>query len=378
MKRHPHDPFPPHHPFWTSNSPARRCTLLAMLSTLFATSCGAPKPPPSQPQPERAKISKISEQPGSVRLDGLGPILGFARGRDCTFIHCLELVLEGLGRPMSYDDLMGASGMAFRTQFRIDRWDVGNPDPLVGESALDPLFDAVGWEYDAKVVRRDELSEAAALRGQITQSIDASVPVLAANIIRPEDWGIIVGYRADQQWVCRSYNGGALASDRLANGWPTAVVFLTKRKAPPARRDSLMNSVRRAIDLFQRRQAGPYTLGSRAFDTWCQNLRSAGDRSYIHPNVWTYICLIDARSAAVRYLRAIAPEFGPPGKSLLKAAELYEQEVALLNEGYRFVPAERAFPDSMPPQEMRERQIEVLQRAKSLEEQAVSELEKAL
>ncbi|MBK8269996.1 MAG: hypothetical protein IPK83_17540 [Planctomycetes bacterium] len=158
--------------------------------------CGGPKPQPSIPEPERARISRISEQPGATRLEGLGPIRGFAQGRDCTLIHCLELVLQGLGRPVDYDELMGVSGMAFRLQFRIDRWDVGNPDPLVGESTLDPLFMAIGWEYDIKVVRRDQMSEAAALRGQITQSIDKGVPVLAANIIRPEDWGIIVGYRA--------------------------------------------------------------------------------------------------------------------------------------------------------------------------------------
>ncbi|MBK8269995.1 MAG: hypothetical protein IPK83_17535 [Planctomycetes bacterium] len=119
-------------------------------------------------------------------------------------------------------------------------------------------------------------------------------------------------------------------------------------------------------------------MGSRAFDLWCQNLRSAGDRSYIHPNVWTYICLIDARAAAARYLRGVAPEYGPPGKSLVSAAEFFEREVRILTEGYRFVPAEVSFPDSMPPQEMRERQIEVLMKAKTLEEQAISELEKAL
>lgn len=352
--------------------------LLALFVATIAPGCGGPKPQPNEPKTERERISRISEQAGSVRLSGLGAIQGFARGRDCTFIHCLELVLEALGRPTGYDELMGFSGMAFRTQFRPDRWDVGNPDPIVGESCLDPVFASVGMNYDLRVVRRDELSEAAALRGEIAQSIDHSVPVLAANIIRPEDWGIIVGYRADQQWLCRSYNGGAQNRDRLANGWPTAVVLVGKRLSPPGRREILTASLQRAVELFQRRQAGRYILGSRAFDSWCQELRRVDDRTYLHPNCWTYVCLIDARAAAARYLRAIAPEFGAQSSHLIAAAELYEQEVQILKDSYKYVPAERDFPNSVPPPEMRERQIDALLRARGLEQQAVDEMQKAL
>lgn len=347
-------------------------------ASLLLTGCGSPKVTTNEPEPERARVLKISESPNSARLDGLSPIRGFAQGRDCTFIHCLELVLEGLGRPVNYDDLMGYSGMAFRMQFRVDRWDAGNPDPLVGESCLDPLFASIGWEYDVRVVRRDEISLAAALRGEIKRNIDRGMPVLAANIIRPEDWGIIVGYRPDQEWLCRSYNGGALSTDRVSNGWPTAVVFLTKRQVPRGRRENITASIRRAVELFNRRQSGRHALGARAFEIWSQSLRSTGDRSYIHPNVWTYVSLIDARESAARYLRVAANEFGAAGSFLRKAAEYYDREVEVLREGYRHVPSERTYPDSLPPPEMRDRQVEVLMRALGFEELAIAELEKAL
>ncbi|MBX3395703.1 MAG: hypothetical protein KF841_10080 [Phycisphaerae bacterium] len=362
--------------------PRRVMRRIAIVPALFVllrlAACASPSPKPVELLPERARITRISEQPGSVRLDGLSPLVGFAHGKDCTFIHCLEVVTEGLGRPFGYDELMGVSGMAFRLQFRVDRWDVGNSDPLVGESNLDLLFEAVGWEYEVRIVRRDQMSEAAALRGQIAQSLDRSVPVLAANIIRPEDWGIVVGYRADQQWLCRSYNNGALSTDAVANGWPTAVVLLNRRTAPAARQNVLRASIRQAVDLFQRRQSGRYALGSQAFDAWSRGLRSASDRSYLHPNAWTYVCLMDARAAAARYLRSIAREFGAQGKHLEAAAIIYEEELRILREGYRYVPSESSFPDSMPPQEMRDRQIDTLQRAKSHEEQAIAELERAM
>lgn len=319
----------------------------------------------------------VNERPGAARVDGVGPIVGFAKGRDCTFMHCLELILDAVGRKIGYDELMGLSGMAFRTQFRVDRWDVGNPDPLVGDSCLDVLFAAIGWQYDLQIVRRDELAESDALQRAVRQSIDRGIPVLAANIIPPEDWGIITGYRRDRLWLCRSYNGGAERIDRPATGWPTAALLLTKRQARPATSETRAASIRRAVEHFDKRAVGPYAQGSKAFDEWCQSLRSARERRYIHANFWTYVGLIDARGAAVRYLRSVAKDFGSKEPHITKAADLYDQEVRLLIGGLNDVPPEQQYPDGLPPPEYRTRQIELLRKAQELEKQAVESLRKA-
>lgn len=337
--------------------------------------CAEPAPPVPR---ERSRLKKVHEGRGTLRIEGIGPIRGFARGRDNTFMHCLELVLDAMGRKIGYDELMGLSGMAFRLQFCLDRWDVGNPDPLVGASCLEVLFSAIGLDYEVRVVRRDELAAAADLKRAIRESLDRKLPVLAANVIRPEDWGIITGYRPGYQWLCRSYHGGAQRSDREANDWPTAVVLLRRRLPRPPRRQAHLASVGRAVELFERRRSGRHALGARAFEVWCDRLRAAGDRSYIHPNVWTYIGLMDARAAAERYLRDIASEFGGRERYVLQAADLYAREVRLLREGYVHVPSERKFPDSMPPKEMRERQIRVLQEAGELEAKAIALLRKAV
>jgi len=326
---------------------------------------------------ERSRLSVVQERPGEKRIEGIGPIHGFGKSRDTTFIHCLELVLEATGRKLDYDELMGISGIAFRMQFNVDRWDVGNPDPLVGDSCLDLLFSAIGVEYELWVVRRDELAEVAALRRKINESIDRGAPVLAANIMPPEDWGIITGYRPGYQWLCRSYNGGALHDDRPAKGWPTAVILLKSRKTMPPLRKTHAESIAHAVELFEQRSRGSYAHGASAFDFWCQNLRSASDRRYIHANVWTYIGLMDARAAAVRYLRSIAKEFGSHERFILQAADRYDAEVLALREGYRYVPSEQAFRDSVPPAEMRQRQIAVLLKAKELEQQAINALRQA-
>ncbi|MBN2560934.1 MAG: hypothetical protein JXQ75_08395 [Phycisphaerae bacterium] len=327
---------------------------------------------------ERSRISVIRERPGAARVEGIGPIRGFAKGRDCTFMHCLELMLDATGRKIGYDELMGLSGLAFRTQFRVDGWDVGNADPVVGESCLDALFSAIGWEYEVRVVRRDELAEADALRRAIQQSIDRRRPVLAANIIPPEDWGIITGYQRDRSWLCRSYNGGAETMDRPAKGWPTAVVLLTRSHLRPSAREAHNASIHRAITLFQKQRSDSYAVGDKAFDNWCQSLRSARHRRYIHPNFWTYISLIDARGAVVRYLRSIADEFGPRKVHITTAADWYDKEVRLLLDGLEHVPSDLAFPTSLPPVEMRNRQIDVLRQAQGLERSAIRSLKKAI
>jgi len=351
--------------------------LLAVTAAAFLAT-GCPAPEGASPR-ERSRVSLIrDERPGHARIDGVGPIRGFAKGRDNTFTHCLELVLEATGRPIAYDELMGLGGMAFRAQFRVDQWDVGNPDPLVGENCLPTLFAAVGWEYETWVVRMDELAEANALRQAVNQSIDHLTPVLAANLIPPEDWGIITGYRPDKTWLCRSYNGGADRFDQPARAWPTAVVILTKRLPRPDPVKARAESIRRAVALFDKRSAGPYSLGQKAFDDWCQSLKTARDERYVHANFWTYIGLIDARAAAVRYLRSFAAEFGPKEQYLNMAADRYNREVELLLKGLSDVPSAQSYPDSMPPREMRERQINVLLQAQALERDAVDALRKAM
>ncbi len=350
-------------------------TMLISVVLLSTSGCAPPVSPQTRTRP---RVAVIREKPGAARLSGIGSIRGYAKGRDNTFMHCLELILEAMGERVSYDELMGISGLAFRTQFRVDRWDVGNPDPLVGETCLDTLFPAVGWDYTVMIVRRDELTETESLRRVIRKSIDRGVPVLAANIIPPEDWGIITGYEPNRKWLCRSYNRGAERVDRPATGWPTAVVLLTAKKARPTPRAVHTASIRRAVMLFEKRKSGAHALGNKAFDFWCQELRSAREHKYIHPNFWTYIGLIDARGAAVRYLRSIAKEFGPREIHVTMAADWYDKEVRLLLGGLSNVPPEGRFADSLPPMEMRNRQIDILRQAQTYERDAIASLKKAI
>lgn len=339
--------------------------------------CAEPQKP-HPPQVESSHVAVVRERAGAARIDGLPALRGFAGGRDCTFMHCLELALDAVGRPIPYDELMGVSSLAFRLQFRVDRWDVGNSDPLIGESVLPALFAAVGWEYTVQIVRREDRVEADALFNTVGRSIDAGVPVLATNVIPPEDWGLITGYRSPRTWLCRAYNGGAEQFDMTATGWPTAVVVLTRRKPRPESGPLHAESIRRAVQLYDSRSHGAFALGAQAFEEWARSLRAPSSRTYIHPNFWTYVCLIDARGSAVRYLKSIAGEFGGREKHIRSAADWYDQEVRLLLAGLKNVPSEHLYPDDLPPADLRSRQIETLRQAKALEGKAIEALRQAM
>jgi len=327
---------------------------------------------------DRSRLAVIREREGSARVKGIPPIRGFANGRECTFMHCLELVLEAIGRPVGYDDLMGISGMAFRLQFRATGWDVGNPDPLVGERCLDHLFAALGLEHEVRIVQQYEFGPNHALREAVKRSIDAGIPVLAANIMPPDDWGIITGYRPDRTWLCRAYNGNAQVIDQVNKGWPTAVVLITERRARPLSKAVHRASLRRGVAMWEQQRSGDFAMGHRAYEVWIDALGSVRSQRYVHANFWTYVSLIDARGAAVRYLRSIAGKFGAEGGVLLEAAVRYDRVVRLLLDGIENVPSEHMYRSTMPPWQLRENQIKTLRKVVELEAEAIELIRQAV
>jgi len=310
-----------------------------------------------------------------VRLTNLDPLNGWGEDRDCTFMHCLETALAGVGRPIGYDELMGLSGMAFRTQFRVGIWDGSNPDPLVGEACLPPLMSAIGYDAETIIPRKNDAADAARVRTAVAGSLDRGAPVLATNLIPPENWGIITGYlNHGSQWWCRTYDAGSF--DVPATGWPTAVVILTKALPRPSAKAAHRASIARAIELHDKAIVETFAQGGKAFDEWEQMLERVTDRDYMQPNAWTYVSLIDARGAAVRYLRSIAPEFGKQRNLIEQAAESYERQRELLRNGLPAVQWPQDFPRGVPPFATRQRQIAVLREAAILDDEAIDALRK--
>jgi hypothetical protein len=318
-----------------------------------------------------SRISVVRIGPDEVRLTGVDAIRGYGRNRDNSFMHCLELSLEAMGRPIDYDELMGLSGAAFRVQFCRIGWCPGAADALAGYDCVAPVMASVGVTYQAYFTGRPDDAERERLRRDIVASIDKGLPILASNII-PPDWGVIVGYRRDgRTWFGRGYTGESRKQDRAVEQWPPVVVTLSDPAPIADMRPAYLASIGRAVTLFDSPRAGEYLLGRAAIEQWIRSLEQVTDRSYIQPNAWLFVSLIDARVAASRYLRRIAPTLGPYRAALEKAADLYAQEATLLDARRSFAPFPADFPSGMPPERHRQRQIQALQLALALEVQAV-------
>src|SRR5262249_58519212 len=105
------------------------------------------------------------------------------------------------------------------------------------------------------------------VRQAVGASLDRGVPVLATNLIPPENWGIITG-QADhgRQWWCRTYDEGS--SDVPAQGWPTAVVILGASRSRPDRKTAHRASITRAIALHDKAIVADFAQGRKAVDEW--------------------------------------------------------------------------------------------------------------
>lgn len=102
----------------------------------------------------------------------------------------------------------------------------------------------------------------------------------------------------------------------------------------------------------------------------------ATDRSYIQPNAWTYASLLDARTAASRFLRGLAQKLPAHQGTLNAAADLYAREAELLRGGFADVPFPAQIPVGLASPDQRRRQVDLLREARDLEAQAVDLLKR--
>jgi len=292
-------------------------------------------------------------------------------------MHCLELILDAMGRPLDYNQLMGLGGAAFRVQMHRAEWDAAAADPFVGYDVVAPIMQAIGVEYQIHAVDNPRSSEADVLRRDVTRSIEAGVPVLANNIIPPTDWGIITGYNdGGSVWLCRAYADDARNVDRPVRDWPAGVVVVSPPAAIANLRPAYLESIHRAISLYETGSADEYVLGRAALEAWAEKLNNVTDRQYMHANAWLYVSLVDARRAAAEYLKALAALMPDQRGHLQAAADLYAREAALLADAQAHVPFPRQYQMGFPPATIRARQATALRQASELERQAVEALKR--
>lgn len=326
--------------------------------------------------------------------------LVWGRNGECTFIGSLEVVLNYLGETYDYVDLMGLSAAAFRLMFHHPTWCASSPDASLGPYPT-YIMDAI--QYEGAMYRNDGSAKSKAkLWEHIKSELHQDRPILACDLVKPPDWGIITGYRGNQL-LCRTY-WDRVRKDSLrkegtyihAEKFPSAL-FTIKRK-PARRKDTTVfrKSILHAVDIaFKPSLDKNYSNGLAAYDVWINDLAdhalfSAMDahtfQQHWQINAWIYDSLWDARYAAVNYLKRLIPLFFDHEKEIIREAMLKFEEIRqqLFEEWVHFpmpfwvnheenkiwIPGDRFIQGSTWTQEMRDQGAEVLRKIKYKEQQA--------
>ena len=321
-----------------------------------------------------------------VWIEGVEP---WSMGQRGSSVHAAQAaIMAAVGEEVSYADLLGASGLAFRLQVEPG-FCPSSPHSCCGEQCVAGAVRALPWQIRVYAVDPDDSAGVAEARQAVVASIDRGVPVRYGS----EEDGVIVGYQSDgEEWLCLH----PLKGDTMfvETDWPWHIaVFTAPKQAVPSRRELAVDALRKAVAMsrMERGPEGDYALGLHAWDVWLSKLDSLENadeeirNSHMLGNAWIYGTLIEYRGVAAEYLRSVAGEFDDAAATHLRAAADSYDRLAreLLADQERCVTATAPVPWLLVDgrtwtADMRADQMRRMRDALPLERQAIAELEAAL
>ena len=304
-------------------------------------------------------------------------------------IAALTFAQQAAGDDADYMDLMGKSGLAFRVQFQLPDGCPSSPHACCGFDSWKQALWASGRAVETFDTREGNPATIEKARAAVVASIDRGWPVIYAS----EETGLAVGYvDAGRQLLIRPYSPKAQGYE-TTDKWPWQIIVLSPKKAPPPRKDVLVNSLRLGVHLWQTPSFGKYASGQAAYDAWAKLLdddkrfQSPDPKALwgiCHANGFTYGCLENSRQFAVKYLRSIQADFSPPAaEHLRQAAALYDKSHEAIGRPGQGIDPWGLFPWDLKggvawTPGMRHAQAAVLREMAGFDKQAVAELQLAL
>ena len=275
-------------------------------------------------------------------LEGV-PKLGWGKDVECTFFGALDTTLRFLKEPVDYTYLMGVSAAAFRLSFHQPNWCPSSPDAAINETYVMQALKAVGYKgqfLNTEMMSQKEINQT------IRDEIDKGIPVVAIDVVKVADWGVVTGYQ-NEKFICRSYwDKGDEYS--VAEKEPWIILKIEKAGPVPSRNSSVRESIRLAVDLSKKKEIDHYANGLAAYDAWIRDLeneaafRGMDDATFMHywhVNGWVYDSLFDARVAATRYLQGVKEEFSGKEKTTISdAAQRFEDVMKTLFDSWIYFP----------------------------------------
>jgi len=284
-----------------------------------------------------------------VMLDDVPP----GRGDSNSFARGLEIALNYIGTPASYETIMGDTGQAFIVQAE-------EGGPIVGSSVdvgwwplaawglkmrLDFLSEVVGRQIrEVRGSVKDYLVDQAThyedrLASEVETSITAGRPVLAEHV----QCFVVAGYDEGTPPLLGDCPLSNKKMKGRMNDYPWGLITFGEKAERLDRRHADLEALNHAVALGRDdvEMAVPVFLpewneargftGQRAFALWCKALRDTehlGQARY-HTNMCLHLSI--NRRSAIAYLRAMAERHPiEMGQHLRSAADIYEQVIAKL------------------------------------------------
>lgn len=373
------------------------CTAARLLgATLLAAACAGCADERTDGEKKGATMAtqEIRSKATVMRNDGrvwIGELeeLRWDWSQTNSTLRSLAIALRTVGEDVSYEYLMGASGLAFRLQLH-DVWCPSSPHICCGWNGGLPLVrQALPLQLDSMEAKSEDTAGVTAICKAVTASIDTGVPVLFGS----EEDGLLVGYeKGGDVLLCHSYWKMRRPEWSAMDKWPWGFGLLRARDDAPDRKACIRRSLEAAVTLWVSPRQGDYDCGRAAWERWIRELRDEkllssleGEpyRVRMQGNAHIFHSLVDARNCAAAYLSAVAPALDGASRQHVEAArDLYR---TMADDVFGHDDADRIAPFAGKPgespawtQEQRNRQAEILARALELEKQAVAELTYAL
>lgn len=298
-------------------------------------------------------------------------------------------LLAAAGRDLPQHYVMGASGHAFRLTLDL----VVSPSAPVDLNFHDvlPLWENLGAWFK-RVAARPVDANYEAVRAEVLaryrESIDAGRPVIAYDLLKLPEYGLIVGYD-DDRLACLTLNNDEIPEWMETASWPPAehqqftraeAITLLGLEPDFDRRKAEVASLRFAVEHFWAPASRDMFLqyGLKAYEFWIAALASPLPLHGNDPGLghsYNLTVLHRARRDAAAYLAELAAKY-PEAPSLQGAAARYAEVAAVLEEALGLLP----FPAQglLADPDTRKGVADRLRKAMAAERSGIDEIERSL
>ena len=335
-------------------------------------------------------------------LDGLAEwdeVGGEFAGQFYRPARVLTRALEFLGDRARSPEIMSVSGAAWRLLWHEGRWERGisamfHFGHLVEEHRI---FDAIGREHQfmekqASASGKGYTEEQ--MRAIVCREIDGGRPVIACGVGDPQEL-IVVGYRQAGRVLVVAW-GAARDSYKDVEDWTKGEHFagfhiIGEPKPAPSAHDRLIAALKVAVSMARTPEVNGRAGGLAAYDAWARDLLRdehfpAEDTESLRRVAWSSgeaaLAHVDARAAAIKYLRSAQEHVGEQAQEHLEAAaSLHDREWDAVMSRHDFMPWGGEKGDHLievTTRENREALAKGVMQAKEHYGRAIEHIEKAL